>query len=358
VRLLSRVSLICLAAFAIAIFLANAAPLLAQASFGALSLGMSAADVPVTCRITFCEGRYGSDWVRLGMAQDKVDTIEVIYDGKTLDGLTVGGAPITLSEAVNRHSLAYTQSPKFGNAVDLSGKRYGVADFVSGIVYTLEDPEDPTANSIVTEVTYVGADAPVIVNAKASMRAILTQQVIFAAHRLPVISFAPRIVGAISPRYGIVEAELVNGDLKPARFAKVYAFPGNTGMRFKNQFTQIAQKLNDVKNAAMSQPLQTAAEEMYEELCAKSLRALQLAMSQPDSAGSGNSPSGIIVTSADEMGEFTLKGMSSGPYLIFSIGKVGLNSAFWMADSTSFKNGQKIKLTRPTISCYDPGFAP
>ena len=343
-------------------FLAGVARLSAQASFGTLSLGMPVANAPVPCLHTYCEGLYKSDWVRLGIVEGEVNTIEVIYDGKTIDGRSIGWAPVTLAQAINRHSLSYTQNPKFGDALDQTGKPYGVADFVSGIVYSLKYPEHPTGNNIVTTVMYVKADAPVLADAKVSTSTASTLQLVLAARHASETSIMPRIIGTIDPRSGIVEAELVNGDLKPARFAKVYAIPADTPVRLKNAediksiYASIAQTLDDTQKKMAALGLDQT---IVEPLCTASLNTIRTQMLQLDNAAKDTSSnSGVIATSADEMGEFTLKGMNSGPYVIFAIGKVGLNSAVWVADSTSFDSGRKLKLTGPEISCYDPTFQP
>ena len=172
----------------------------------------------------------------------------------------------------------------------------------------------------------------------------------------------PRIIGTIDPRAGIVEAELVNGDLKPARFAKVYAIPADTPVRLKNAediksiLTSIAQTLDDTQKKLGPDFGPT----IVETICATSLSIIRTQMLQLDKAANeaSSNNSGVIATSADEMSEFTLKGMNSGPYVFFALGKVGLNSAVWVADSTSSDSGQKLKLTRPEISCYDPTFQP
>ena len=324
---------------------------------------MPVANVPVPCLVTYCEGLYKSDWVRLGFVEGKIDTIEVIYDGKTMDGRSIGWAPVTLAQAINRHSLSYTQNPKFGDALDQTGKRYGVADFVSGIVYSLKYPEHPTENSIVTTVMYVKADAPVLADAKVSTSTASTLQHVLAARHASETSIMPRIIGTTDPRAGIVEAELVNGDLKPARFAKVYAIPADTPVRLKNAediksiLASIAQTLDDTQKKMAASGLDQT---IVEPLCTFSLNTIRTQMLRIDNAANdpSSNSSGVIATSADEMGEFTLKGMSSGLYVIFAIGKVGLNSAVWVADSTSTDSGQKLKLTRPEISCYDPTFQP
>jgi hypothetical protein len=354
--------LIYAASVSVLVFQSGVARLSAQASFGTLSLGMPVANVPVPCLVTYCEGLYKSDWVRLGFVEGKIDTIEVIYDGKTMDGRSIGWAPVTLAQAINRHSLSYTQNPKFGDALDQQGNRYGVADFVSGIVYHLKYPEHPTSNSIVTTVMYVKADAPVLADAKVSTSAASTLQLVLAARHVSETSIMPRIIGTIDPRAGIVEAELVNGDLKPARFAKVYAIPADTPVRLKNAediksiLTSIAQTLDDTQKKLGPDFGPT----IVETICATSLSIIRTQMLQLDKAANeaSSNNSGVIATSADEMGEFTLKGMNSGPYVFFALGKVGLNSAVWVADSTSSDSGQKLKLTRPEISCYDPTFQP
>lgn len=355
--------LVCAVSVSALVFLAGVVRLSAQASFGGLSLGMPVANVTVPCQTVVCEGMYQSDWVRVGFVEGKIDTIEVIYDGKTIDGRSIGWAPVTLAQAINRHSLSYTQNPKFGDALDQTGKRYGVADFVSGIVYSLKYPEHPTGDSPVTEVTYVTADAPVFADAKTSASTASTLQLVLAARHHSEIPIMPRIIGSLGPRDGIVEAELVNGDLKPARFAKVYAIPADTPVRRKNAediksiYASIAQTLDDTQKSIAALGLE---QKIVEPLCTASLNTIRTQMLQLDKAANdaSSNSSGIIATSADEMGEFTLKGMNPGPYVIFAIGKVGLNSAVWIADSVSFNSEQKLKLTKPEISCYDPTFQP
>jgi hypothetical protein len=212
---------------------------------------------------------------------------------------------------------------------------------------------------------YTEADAPVFADAKSSTSAASTLQLVLAARHLSETSIMPRIIGTIDPRVGIVEAELVNGDLKPSRFAKVYAIPADTPVCLKNTegiksaLASIAQTLDDTQKK-LEKLSPDHGQAIVENLCATSLSIIRTQTLQLDKAAndtSSNSP-GIIASSADEMGEFALKGMNPGPYVIFAIGKVGLNSAVWIVDSGSFNSDQKLKLTKPVISCYDPTFQP
>jgi hypothetical protein len=73
-------------------------------------------------------------------------------------------------------------------------------------------------------------------------------------------------------------------------------------------------------------------------------------------ADAGKSPDtaqNLLLLNADEAGHFTLAGVRSERFVIIGIGKAGMNSALWISSPLTMSEQKEIKLTQPTLSCYD-----
>lgn len=143
---------------------------------------------------------------------------------------------------------------------------------------------------------------------------------------------------------GIVEAVIGNGDLVPARFAKIYALPGESAAGVRAILQQFSDALKAARANAHNQP----ARDLVEIQCVKGLIQIQ-----PKFVLLGQAP-GSIAAGADELGEFTLKSLLNQTYTVFAIGRAGMNAALWIEDLTAAKQPERLKLTKPSISCYDP----
>jgi hypothetical protein len=151
---------------------------------------------------------------------------------------------------------------------------------------------------------------------------------------------------------GIVEAVIGNGDLKPARFAQVVAVPTQTATDLKKAVSSISDVIDNARTKAQEGPQAS----MVELQCVVALMKIKPSLSALKQAANGNpnNSQGIVVADADEMGEFTLKGLSKQPYTIFATGKIGMNAALWLVDLAPSGQPDRLKLVRPQLACYDP----
>jgi hypothetical protein len=151
---------------------------------------------------------------------------------------------------------------------------------------------------------------------------------------------------------GIVEAEIANGDLKPARFAKIFALPTQSADSMKNAILNVSGVLNEQRSKAND----PSEKELIEIECLKGLVQLRPVFEKLKQAAleNQNKPGGPIFTESDELGEFQLKGINSAPYTVFAIGKFGMNAGIWFLDSAPSSQPDRLKLTRPQVACYDP----
>ena len=150
---------------------------------------------------------------------------------------------------------------------------------------------------------------------------------------------------------GIVEAVMANGDLKPARFAQVYAIPLDSAADIKKIVGSVSSAIDSLRTAAAGQP--QAASQIAEAQCVTALVAVKPTLEALRGPGSNTPPSGIVAVDADEMGEFTLRGLTDQTYTVIAIGKAGNNAGIWLVDLTFSDQANKLKLVRPVIACYD-----
>jgi hypothetical protein len=149
-----------------------------------------------------------------------------------------------------------------------------------------------------------------------------------------------------------VEAMIGSGDLKPARFAKVFAIPTQSANQVKDAIVSVAEALDDARSKAESISPESA--DMIDIQCLIALTQLKPALIKLGHAADANPSKGIVVTDADEMGEFKLNGLVDQPYTVFAMGKIGMNAAVWFVDIAQADHSERIKLVRPQIACYDP----
>jgi hypothetical protein len=150
---------------------------------------------------------------------------------------------------------------------------------------------------------------------------------------------------------GIVEAEIGSGDLKPARFANLFVIPADKA----GPIIKGIDDLRRVKDNAMPEVGDFWGRQVVEGQCLIALTQFSIAMLK-GSAHAGENPEtaqNLFLLNADEEGHFTLAGVRSERFVIIGIGKVGMNAAIWISDPITMKESTEIKLTQPTLSCYD-----
>jgi hypothetical protein len=151
---------------------------------------------------------------------------------------------------------------------------------------------------------------------------------------------------------GIVEAAIGNGDLKPARFAHVVAVPTQAAGDLKKAVGSISDVIDNARAKAQEGPQAS----MVELQCVGALMKIKPALETLRQAANGNpnNSQGVVFADADEMGEFTLRGLSKQSYTIFATGKVGMNAALWLVDLAPSEQSDRLKMARPQLGCYDP----
>ncbi len=157
---------------------------------------------------------------------------------------------------------------------------------------------------------------------------------------------------APAPVAGIVEAEIGNGDLKPARFAQVVAMPTRAAADMRKAVDVVSSVVDDARAKAEEGPQR----DMVELQCVAGMNKLKpafVALKQAAVSDPSNSQ-GIVAADADEMGEFTLKGLTKQPYTVFATGKIGMNAAIWFVDLAPSEQSSRLKMARPQVTCYDP----
>lgn len=161
---------------------------------------------------------------------------------------------------------------------------------------------------------------------------------------------------ALGTANGIVEAVIGNGDLKPARFAQVVAVPTKAAEDMKNAVGLVSNAVDSARSKADLPYHDSLDAELVEQQCVMGMIAIKPSFStlRKLAADNPNNAQGVVSADADEMGEFKLKGMVAQPYTIFATGKVGMNVALWFVDIPIAGQSDRVKLTRPQITCYDP----
>jgi hypothetical protein len=107
-------------------------------------------------------GMYRGSFFKIYVSDNRVYMFTVIYSGKSLRGDLVSSNDMTLAAALKIHSLqASNLAPQLKRARNRDGVAYGVVDMANHIVYAtmggLATPE-----TLLFEVTYLNADAPVL----------------------------------------------------------------------------------------------------------------------------------------------------------------------------------------------------
>lgn len=131
------------------------------ASFAGIKIGMDQANLPSALRpdaigMTY-KGVLGGDYIEVSISKGKVSGFQVTYFGKNLN-LDLISKPITLRQAVARHSANVPNMPVFAKSLSRSGTPTGLADTANFIMYYTGGPTSPEAQ--VQNVYYANSDAP------------------------------------------------------------------------------------------------------------------------------------------------------------------------------------------------------
>jgi hypothetical protein len=128
---------------------------------------------------------------------------------------------------------------------------------------------------------------------------------------------------------GVVEAEIGSGDLKLGRFAQIIAIPAPAAAQIKAALVRTSDVLNQERSKALDQ----LGQDNLELACIKGVITFAPAFVSARQAGASNPSARVVQSDADELGEFTLKGLAPNtPYTVIAIGKTGMNDAIWLAD--------------------------
>jgi hypothetical protein len=166
-------------------------------------------------------------------------------------------------------------------------------------------------------------------------------------------SHTPSAAGITS---GVVEAEIRNGDLKPARFAKIFVIPAQNADQAKSGILNLARTLEDARTAARRQEGPNGPGGSLVELeCLKGLVNIRLSLitGSINASASPETSQNLVEIDADELGKFELKGIKSESFIVVAVGKVGMNGAIWVSETETLSQPNEIKLSQPILSCYD-----
>src|SRR6185437_1929121 len=125
-----------------------------------------------------------------------------------------------------------------------------------------------------------------------------------AAFSLPCASYTQMIEAPVRPNAtrGVVEAVLENGDMKPARFAQVYAIPAGAAADIKKTIGSISAAVDALRTAAVGQP--QAASQIAETQCVMAVAKVKPILEGLKTSRNGAAPPSVVTVDADEMGEF------------------------------------------------------
>jgi len=157
-------------------------------------------------------------------------------------------------------------------------------------------------------------------------------------------------------RSGIVEAVIGNGDLKPARFAKLFVIPAQNSDQARGGILNFAKTVEDARMAAQRQEGPVGPEgDMVEIQCLAGLIKIRLSLitTSINASESSETSQNLMEFDADELGKFQLKGIKSDSFIIVAVGKVGMNGAIWISETETVSQPNEIKLSQPVLSCYD-----
>lgn len=169
----------------------------------------------------------------------------------------------------------------------------------------------------------------------------------------PPNSHTPSDAGLTS---GIVEAEIGNGDLKPARFAKIFVIPAQNADQAKSGILNLARTLEDARTDAVRQQGPGGpASSLVEMQCLAGLIKIRLSLITAgiNAGASPETSQNILPFDADEQGKFQLKGIKSDSFIVIAVGKVGMNAAIWVSETETANQPNEVKLSQPVLSCYD-----
>ncbi len=155
---------------ALVLFSVLAVPTVAAAqsvSFHQISIGEPIASLPFSCAPIICNSIVDGDYISLMTLDSQVLNFDVIYEGMTFTKEPIHAAPITLAQAIKRHSMASdAATPVLRFARDNSEKIYGLVDVRNRITYQTEVAPSQTpaqlANTKVSVVTYLSPSAPIL----------------------------------------------------------------------------------------------------------------------------------------------------------------------------------------------------
>jgi len=155
---------------------------------------------------------------------------------------------------------------------------------------------------------------------------------------------------------GVVEAEIGNGDLKPARFAKLFVIPAQNADQARSGILNLAKVLEDARAAARRQEGPSGPEgSMVEIQCLTGLIKIRLSLitGSLNASASPETSQNLVEIDADELGKFQLKGIKSDSFIVVAVGKVGMNGAIWVSEAETASQPKEITLSQPVLSCYD-----
>ena len=155
---------------------------------------------------------------------------------------------------------------------------------------------------------------------------------------------------------GVVEAEIGNGDLKPARFAKIFVIPAQNADQAKSGILNLARTLEDARTDAVRQQGPGGpASSLVEMQCLAGLIKIRLSLITAgiNAAASPETSQNIVPFDADEQGHFQLKGIKADSFIVIAVGKVGMNAAIWLSETETANQPNEITLSQPVLSCYD-----
>jgi hypothetical protein len=161
----------------------------------------------------------------------------------------------------------------------------------------------------------------------------------------------PLSSGMISGRvFGITG----NGDLKPARFAKVYLL-GSAEEKDKKSAVVVFLETYNSELASLNDWVRSNGDLSEEVVCRKSLLIVEDALSAVlDWTEKVRKPHELQSIQADEEGSFRISGVSLGYHMLVIRGRTGFNEAYWQADvSVSPGRNASLKLGSPETSCSE-----
>ncbi|MEK6211930.1 MAG: hypothetical protein AABM64_16435 [Pseudomonadota bacterium] len=144
-----------------AFFLSHGAFGGAGSGFKGIYIGQPEATLPQGLKESFSiyEGIHDGDYFQIHVMKKEVESFTIIYLGETSDRSAIS-KPMTLSQALQEHSLGRPSEPKLTLARGRDGQVWGLVDLTHAISYEAADPKGP--ESRVAQVAYIKANAPVL----------------------------------------------------------------------------------------------------------------------------------------------------------------------------------------------------